>query len=368
MRVCFIINLPKQALGGAERQALGIAQILAKLGVDMHFITMSGTDSRGVRSEDGIVVHEAGVARDGRGANFVDYARFTTNLYHAMDEVDADVYYQRSASIVTGLTSLICRIKGIPFVFGSSSIWNATINLKGRIYENSPLDRIGLSSAAYKFGISRASAIVAQTEEIARIFAINFPRVRISHIPPISHPIATKSPKSSPPFVLSISRLIWYRRPELVLSVAKILPEVNFVLAGYGPMSKLIEDGCRNIYNFSYIGRVTPEEAEELMGKAAVYINTSGVEGFPNTLLECASTGTPYVSFYDPDEVICRYSLGLHVHSLTEMRSAVVRLLSDPEARRRMGQNGIEYVKNLHDPEKIGGMYEQLFKDVSTLG
>ena len=63
-----------------------------------------------------------------------------------------------------------------------------------------------------------------------------------------------------------------------------------------------------------------------------------------------------------------RYSLGLHVHSLTEMRSAVVRLLSDPEARRRMGQNGIEYVKNLHDPEKIGGMYEQLFKDVSTLG
>jgi hypothetical protein len=33
-----------------------------------------------------------------------------------------------------------------------------------------------------------------------------------------------------------------------------------------------------------------------------------------------------------------------------------------------MGQNGIEYVKNLHDPEKIGGMYEQLFKDVSTLG
>ena len=58
MRVFFIVEHPKGALGGAERQSLFLAQALASRGVDTHMITKSSTPEIRTTYDRGITVHE----------------------------------------------------------------------------------------------------------------------------------------------------------------------------------------------------------------------------------------------------------------------------------------------------------------------
>jgi glycosyltransferase involved in cell wall biosynthesis len=142
-----------------------------------------------------------------------------------------------------------------------------------------------------------------------------------------------------------------------------MLPETQFVLGGYGPMQDAIEQQASAIPNLRFLGGVTSQESQALMRQSAVYVNTSRVEGFPNTLLECASAGTPYVGFYDPDEAICGYGLGVHASTLEDMASSVRFLLSDENARNRISSRGKEYLVKHHDARVIGRLYEDLFTE-----
>ena len=292
-------------------------------------------------------------------------AIYYAKLYKAMADLDADVYYQRSASFTTGVVATCCRLLNKPFVFGSSSIFNVTVNLKGWTYERGIFDTLHLSSAAYVYGLNRTSAIVAQTKQIASIFRQEFPRSDVRQIYPLAHSkIQSKLEKGSP-FVLCISRFIWYRSPETFLSLAKMLPDLEFVLGGDGPMREQITKEARSIPNLRVVTPVTPSQSLELMQKASAYVNTSQVEGFPNTFLECMQTGTPYVSFYDPDEAICRYGLGSHVSSLEGMARSVRELMADEETAVRIRTRGMDYLDENHNPRIIGEMYENLFREKS---
>jgi glycosyltransferase involved in cell wall biosynthesis len=364
MRICLIVNHPKYAVGGAEKQAILIAELLAQRGNEVHLLTQS-TDAEPTTSvENGVCIEGLGLLETRRkGTQGLLGAKYLARIYGKMHELDADIYYYRSAGIVLGAIALFCRRLKRPFVFGSSSIWNATINLHGRLYDGTPFDRLGVSSASYEYGLGRADAIVAQTEQIAAMFRSRFSSNDVRHIPPLAQvqPGPALTPRSQ--FVLSVTRLIWYRSPEQFLRLAKMLPEVKFILVGYGPMQDEISGRASAIPNLRFLGRMTTQESQRLMRESIMYVNTSRVEGFPNTLLECASVGTPYVGFYDPDEVICNYGLGAHASDLQDMAKSVKLLLSDQRLRDQIGINGKQYVARNHDQEAITRSYADLFRE-----
>ena len=158
-----------------------------------------------------------------------------------------------------------------------------------------------------------------------------------------------------------VSRLVSYRSPLLFLELAKTLPDIRFVLAGYGPMEDEVRELSSRIPNVEFKGRVSPSESNKLMTEALLYVNTSSVEGFPNTLLEAASAGTPYVAFFDPDEVICKYSLGFHVSDFAGLVASVEALIGDSSLRDKIAKNGRIYIRTCHDKTEISDLYSRLF-------
>jgi len=71
---------------------------------------------------------------------------------------------------------------------------------------------------------------------------------------------------------------------------------------------------------------------------------------------------TPYVTFYDPDDVVKRYELGFHVNSVEEAVWSIKELMQNPALRRRMGMSIRRYVEKNHNIEKTVKAYESLFQ------
>ena len=115
--------------------------------------------------------------------------------------------------------------------------------------------------------------------------------------------------------VLWVSNLRALKRPELALELARQLPEVKFTLAG-GPMpggETYYEDvraAAARLPNVTMLGAVRYAETGALFDRAKIFLNTSSIEGFPNTFLQAWIRGVPVVSFFDPDSLVQRLPLG----------------------------------------------------------
>jgi len=366
-RICFVADHPKNILGGAERQNFKIASLMVEKGFDVTMISQSGGGSPSEYFDSGVSVREVTRIREGGPMRDLDLVRLLTEMQKAIKEENAHVYYQRIGGVMTGLVGFECRTMNRPFIFASASYWDSNDNLNGRAKERTPLTWLRMASPIYRYGLDRTTAIVAETEEIALQFKKRFPAKDVRQIPPMSILEPSSPKKNDPPFVLYVSRLVWYRRPLLFLKVARALPEMRFVLAGFGAMEETVRDEAKKIPNLTYLGPVTPVESADLMRRASLFLNTSLVEGFPNTLLEALACRTPYVSVFDPDDVICRFGLGAHARSFDELVSSVRILLNDQAEREKIASDGDAYLRKFHDPEVIASKYAALFREKTMM-
>ncbi len=86
--------------------------------------------------------------------------------------------------------------------------------------------------------------------------------------------------------------------------------------------------------NIKFLGRVSPEEAQQTIAKAALLLSTSDEEGFPNTFLQAWASGTPVLGLgVDPDQVVSRERLGAVSNDLDGAIAEIKKFLSSPVRR-----------------------------------
>jgi len=174
-----------------------------------------------------------------------------------------------------------------------------------------------------------------------------------------------------------VGRITKEKRPELFLMLAKKLPNFKFcmVASKHGP-SKIstehynkIKNDASKINNLDFIGYVPYYEINKYYKESALLINTSLVEGFPNTFLEAWGNNKPVITLdFDPDEIICNHKLGLHSKTFEQMIKDIKTLLKNDELRKEMGINSRRYVEKEHDAKKIINDYECLIENLITGG
>lgn len=208
------------------------------------------------------------------------------------------------------------------------------------------------------YAIKSADLIVAQTEDQSRVLKDRFGRQATIIRNPIDLQDAgnpRSGSRARDAYVLWIGRADpLYKRPGLCLAVAERCPEIPF-LAVVNPSDRLEFQRLRAACppNVRLVEYVPHDELGPLFGSAAILLNTSSSEGFPNTFLQAAKFGVPVASLdVDPDGILSRRGLGLVAGgSLDTLARQVRELWSDEDRAQSIARGMEEYVRSRHSIE-----------------
>lgn len=116
--------------------------------------------------------------------------------------------------------------------------------------------------------------------------------------------------------------------------------------------------------NVVFHGRLPYSSANTLYSRARIFLNTSDLEGFPNSYLQAWVRGVPVVTMIDPDGTIAREGLGLAVSSPAEINAAVAHLLYDASAWNAASERCRAYMARAYGEETVLPVYLETFERV----
>jgi glycosyltransferase involved in cell wall biosynthesis len=339
--------------GEAVQQVL-LARAFQDLGYDVSMVVRAGNE-RIEPVVDGIRVLQA--FKWDAGFPVIRFVHpKITGVIRALNEADADIYYQSPAAGATGVTAAFCRWKRRKFIFRVASDVNC---IPGQ-----QLIELWRDRKMYEYGLRRADLIAVQSryqmDLLKRNYGLDSAIVNMVMDPPAEDLEGARDID-----VLWVSNLRRVKRAERVLVLAKRLPSFRFVMIG-GPTRgeedyfAHVEQGATGLGNVRFLGQLPYADVNRYFARAKVFLNTSDIEGFPNTFLQAWARRVPVVSFFDPDQTIVREGLGLRPADEEEMIAALTALLGDPVRRARMGEVAQAYADANFSPAAAAKRYIEL--------
>jgi glycosyltransferase involved in cell wall biosynthesis len=340
-------------VGGESVQHVLLARAWRDLGHEVSMIVHDYGQGR-VTYVDGIRAVAPYSSEEGIPVLRFAYPRLT-GLMSALREVDADVYYQSPAGAATGITAWFCRRHGKRFI---ARIASDLACIPGK-----QLIRYWRDRKIYEYGLRNADLIVAQSEQQRTLLQRNYGLKSEVLDMAVEMPSGPQPEKDID--VLWVSNLRPVKRPEIVLELAQRLPNVRFTMAGGAlPGSedyfRNVTEAAKSLPNLACPGAVPYTEVGALFSRAKLFLNTSQIEGFPNTFLQAWVRGVPVVAFFDPDSLIKQRQLGHTATDLDDMVRAIVRLLADNDDRDRMGERARAYAVAQFGPTHIASRYLEM--------
>jgi glycosyltransferase involved in cell wall biosynthesis len=124
---------------------------------------------------------------------------------------------------------------------------------------------------------------------------------------------------------------------------------------------------AQNLSNLTFHGFVPHHKVNQYFKKASIFVNTSRLEGFPNTFIEAWAQYIPVASLHvDPDNIILNEKLGFCSGTFKQLFSDINTLLMDERLRRIMGEKARKYVEREHDITKNVNEYSKIFEAITN--
>lgn len=363
MKICFLgyENLPVLAsefnhhgIGGEQVQQTLLAKALARRGYDVSMVVYDYGQADGARW-DGVTTYKAFRSNAGIPVFRYIHPRWT-GAWAALRRADADIYYASCAGMQLGLLAMFCNKARRRFVF--------RIAHDSDCEPDKLLVRYWRDRKLYEYGLRRAHGILAQSLSQQRAMLANYGvHSRVAEM--LVDPPEQSSERDMD--VLWVSNLRQFKRPELFLELARRLPQYSLHMVGgpqpgYETLYEQIKREAGTVPNLTFHGQVPYQEVGTTYGRSHVFVNTSDMEGFPNSYLQAWIRGTPVVAFFDPDGVIRRKQLGNAVQSMEEMASAVAGLLNNPDTWSQASKRCRDYMCGAYAEDRILTPYLELFE------
>jgi len=167
---------------------------------------------------------------------------------------------------------------------------------------------------------------------------------------------------------------------EIILQAAKALEKdanILFVLRGFGEMKPWIQKQINKLNIKNVLVKSTYLELPELnmlMNFADAFLLAhkkyeAAEAGLPTKLFEYQACGKPIIcaSLGEPARYIRSTESGITIEpgNVNQMVEAIRFLNSNPVERRRLGKNGLDYVKHNLTFKRLGANIEKLFYEIS---
>jgi len=359
--ICFIskniyllaANSGKAFAGGAEFQLLTLAQYLKKVGYKIIFVTDDfGQEPHEIIDEIEFVKVPFRYLGKGKIWLVPDWLY----LLRTLRKIDADFYLFKGHRFQLAILGLFC------WLFRKKVVFIASIDTDSRPDLLRRIDPF-YQRALYQLGLKLIPSVVCQSLAQQRNFQTFFHKngvviKNIYHARPL-----TGLKKQN--FVLWVGTNTPMKRPELLLEFARLAPDIHckmaMIPATDPELQRKFEATVRQVPNIEFLGFVPETQMPKLYAEAALLLNFSKLEGFPNVFLHAWAHQTPVVSLeIDPDDVIKKYQLGFCAGSMEKMVPAVKSLLANPAQLTEIGENCVRYVRQEHAPEVILKKYQNL--------
>ncbi len=350
-------------VGGAEVQQCILARLFVRHGYRVSMVCNDYGQPEGA-VVDGVRVHKTFRDRDGLPGLRFFHPRLTA-LWRALGEADADIYYQRSAGMLTGVVAEFCRRRGRRSVFAGASDSDFE---RGREQIRFARDRW-----MYRYGLQRVDAIVAQNPN--QLAACRRHHGRDAVLIPSCYELPPTARPGTGELVLWVATIHPYKRPELVFEVARRLPHRRFVMIGgistrgtrHDPSYyEGVRDAASRIPNVAFKGFLPLAEVETWFDRARVFLNTSRLEGVPNTFMQAWARGIPTVATVDIGARFGGQPVYEYVADAPAAAAALERLFDDRLRWARASARVREYFEHSHSPQEALSRYERLFTALSA--
>ena len=138
---------------------------------------------------------------------------------------------------------------------------------------------------------------------------------------------------------------------DAIAALRREMPSIELTLAGDGPDRQRLEDQAARLgsaENLRFLGPGSQAKVRELLAQSDVFALASFAEGVPVVLMEAMAACVPVIAtrIAGIPELVDDGACGLLVTpgDARALASAIVRLLSDPALRNRLGEAGREKV------------------------
>ncbi len=365
MKLCFVgldawpvLSAQKdvQFIGGEPVQHVLLARAWRDLGLDISILVYDHGQPR-----DTVVDGIRAIATYRRDAG-VPVLRFIhprmTAVIAAMHRADADIYYQSPAGVETGYAAWFCRQFHRKLICRIASDANCI--------PGAQLIKYWRDRKLFEYGMRNSHLIAAQTVHQQNLLQSNY-GLASELINMAAETGNTLPPEKKDIDVLWVSNFRQVKRPEVALQIARQLPQFRFSIAG-GALpglesyyERLVAE-ARAIPNVTVHGAVPYQDVGGLFERARVFLNTSTVEGFPNTFLQSWMRSVPVVSTFDPDGLIARETLGIHCTEAGKLPAALTRLLPASDELRSMGAVAQAFATQHYSAQAVAQRYLDLLR------
>lgn len=325
-------------MGGAQFQASQVVAALAKTGefsvdylarrIDPDF---TANDHRVVQ-----ICRPVGLRRHTFAFDWIP-------LWQALDTAQPAVVYQRGLSAYTGVCAAYGRSQDVPFVFHVAHNNDVAI---GEQVLGSTHGRLGfLDRRLGQYGLRRAAAVIAQTEDQATLLRSNFGIEPVTVIRNFHPEPLGKKVRSTLPKIVWIANWKKLKRPELFIDFASRLAEridAEFVMLGRLNRDSREQIGTRRIGIASVLriaGEVSLQRVEQELWSADLGVSTSLAEGLSNAWIQSWLRGVPMLSLgLDPDGFLSREGMGRVAKSIEELVENAYVLIQDRDLLERVSE------------------------------
>lgn len=350
-------QVPGASPGGEEVQHSLLAKNLARRGAHVTLVTGDFGQPQETTIEQ-VRVLKTFKANTGLPVMRMIHPRLT-KLWRALKQADADTYYVSCAGSIVGYIAAFCALHKRRFVFRVASDADCCPD---RLLISNQRDRW-----LYEWGIRKADRILVQTRLQQSLLKTNYGLDSEIADMLVDIPEQPASQTSRDIDVLWLANLRSVKRPDWVIALAKRLPHVNFVMAGgpYASQPELFEktkNEAKKLPNFQFLGSVPHRQTADLFSRAKLFLNTSELEGFPNTYLQAWANGTPVVATFDPDGMIEKINLGIRSHTIEDTASALEKLLQDRNSRVEAGLRAHNLIKERHGVPAVSNYESHLLR------
>jgi glycosyltransferase involved in cell wall biosynthesis len=346
--------------GGAEVQQVVLTRALARRGFEVSVATCDYGQGR-VVERDGVTFHATHPPFSGLPVVRFFHPRLTGNV-RALLASRPEVIYQRGSGMQSGLALDVARWARAGFVFAAAHDHDAR--------RDAPLVKTVRDRWWYARAVRGADRLIAQTAIQRDLFRREWGR-ESEVIPNLVELPGAPLDAGRGGAVLWLSTYKDVKRPEWVIELARRCPAVRFVMAGVIPPPPLTRavfertrDAARSLPNLKVSGHLQRAGLADFLARGSLFLHTSPVEGFPNTLLEAWAHGLPSLSAVDPDGIVEREGLGEVAHDLDALAAAVTRWMTDPARRRAAGSRARAYVTRHHAPDAVADRVAALMDGV----